>query len=82
MRTKLIGIRDVAALLGWSLSKVRTKCVTKWHPDSRMRPVQRTCPWLWDLEKIWSFAEEEAHKKWAIQRATYDDLAENIESEE
>lgn len=82
MRTRLIGIRDVADLLGWSQSKVRAKCISKQHADGRLRPIQKNRPWLWDLEKIWSFASEEAHEKWAIQRAIYGEIAENMESEE
>lgn len=85
MKNKLIGIKDTAALLGWSQSKVRAKCIAKRHPDSRLRPVQKNRPWLWDLEKIWNYAEEEAHEKWAMQMATYEDIVEfleNVESEE
>ena len=81
MRTKLIGIRDTADLLGWSQSKVRAKCIAKRHPDSRLRPVQKNRPWLWNLEGIWGYAEEEAHEKWAMQRAIYEAI-ENLESED
>lgn len=82
MSNKLIGIRDTSALLGWSPSKVRAKCIAKRHPDSRLRPVQKNRPWLWNLESIWNYAKEEAREKWAIQRAIYVEIAENIESEE
>lgn len=82
MKSKLIGIRDVAALLGWSASKVRQQCIEKRNPDSRLRPVQKNRPWLWNLDAIWNYAEEEAHEKWAIQRAIYKLIAEYEESED
>ena len=82
MKNKLIGIKDTAALLGWSQSKVRAKCIAKRHPDSRLRPVQKNRPWLWDLEKIWNYADEKAIDKWARQKATYEVIAKYIESDE
>lgn len=73
-RSLLIGIKDTAALLGWSVSTVRKKCIEHRHPDSRLRPIAKNSPWLWNLDSVWDFAEEIVRENWTAQQIIYENI--------